>query len=108
MARSVLAVIEPSRGDVEAARHISSRRVGGSQFAGIYARSKVRWPKPKSLKRGMALPRLCAASAISAPIFPADRGRSWEIPHLRPGSLAPRLPQVTRSWPLLPPTQPRP
>jgi DNA-binding CsgD family transcriptional regulator len=40
-ARSVLAVIELRRGDVEAAaRHISSRPVSGSHFADIYARSE--------------------------------------------------------------------
>ncbi len=40
-ARSVLAVIELRRGDVEAAaRHISSRRVGRSNLADIYARSE--------------------------------------------------------------------
>jgi hypothetical protein len=40
-ARSVLAVIELRRGDVEAAaRHISSRPVGSSHFAEIYARSE--------------------------------------------------------------------
>jgi DNA-binding CsgD family transcriptional regulator len=40
-ARNLLAIIELRRGDVdEAARHISSRPVGGAQFADIYARSE--------------------------------------------------------------------